>query len=203
MKIPTPSKHRPSRRAFDIDDALDRALAVFWEHGYEGTSMAALTDALGINKPSLYAAFGNKEALFHRALERYRQGPAAYVGEALNQPSARQVIEHLLLKSADFLTNPRYPRGCLLVHGALSCSAEAGAVRDELGRCRKKVEDALRRRLEKAKADGDLPAATVAADLARYVITVQQGMTVQAIGGASRKELHRVVELTLSGLPQS
>src|SRR5260370_23346247 len=113
---PRPSAGRP--RAFDIDKALDRALRMFWEKGYEGTSLADLTEAMGINRPSLYAAFGNKEALFRKALDRYTSGPAAYVSEALDKPTARGVVERLLGGAADLLTNPRNPRGCLMVHGA-------------------------------------------------------------------------------------
>src|SRR5881397_436962 len=109
-------------RAFDADKALDRALLVFWRKGYEGASLADLTRAMGINRPSLYAAFGNKEALFRRALDRYAEGPAAYVGEALNEPTARAVAERLLGGTIDLLSDPHNPHGCLVVQGALACS---------------------------------------------------------------------------------
>src|SRR5712671_741565 len=119
-------------RAFDVDEALDQALRVFWRKGYEGTSLTDLTRALGINRPSLYAAFGNKEALFRKALDRYVEGPAAYVREALNQPTARAVAERLLYGSADLLNDPRHPRGCLMVQAALVCGEAAESVRREL-----------------------------------------------------------------------
>src|SRR5436309_1319981 len=97
-------KGRP--RTFNIDEALDRALQVFWRKGYEGTSLSDLTRAMGINRPSLYAAFGDKQALFRKVLDRYAEGPAAYVREALQEPTARAVVERLLGGSIDLLTGP-------------------------------------------------------------------------------------------------
>ena len=188
-------------RAFDIEKALDRALQVFWRKGYEGTSVSDLTKAMGINRPSLYAAFGNKEALFRKALERYTEGPAAYMRTALDEPTARAVVERLLRGVVDLLTDPGTPRGCLAVQGALACGDAADAVREELIARRAAGEAALRQRLERAIADGDLPADADAADLARYVTTVSQGMAVQAAGGASREELQRVVEMALRAWP--
>src|SRR5437660_7281862 len=99
-------------RAFDVDKALDRALEVFWRKGYEGTSLADLTRAMGINRPSLYAAFGDKEALFRKGLDRYAEGPAAYVRESLNEKTARGVAETLLRRAVDLLSDPRNPHGC-------------------------------------------------------------------------------------------
>lgn len=189
-------------REFDVDRALDRALEVFWRKGYEGASLPDLTRAMGINRPSLYAAFGNKEELFRRALDRYAEGPAAYVREALNEPTARAVAERLLDGSVDLLTDPRNPHGCLMVQGALACGDASASVRQELIARRMAAEAAVRRRFERARADGDLPAATDPADLARYVVTVIRGMSVQAAGGASRKELRRVAELALRAWPE-
>ena len=188
-------------RAFDVDKALDRALQVFWEKGYEAASLADLTEAMGINRPSLYAAFGNKEALFRKVLDRYTSGPAAYIREALDRPTARAVVEQLLGEAADLLTNPRNPRGCLMVTGALSCGDAADSVRQELITRRAGTEAALRRRFKRAKSDGDLPPDSDPADLARYVTTVAQGMAVQAAGGASRTELRRLVATVLRAWP--
>src|SRR5687767_16022105 len=114
-------------RGFDEKKALDAALDVFWRKGYEGASLSDLTDAMGINRPSLYAAFGNKEALFRKALARYAQGPAGYVGKALGAPTARAVVERLLRGATNLLTDPRHPRGCLVVQGALACGEAADA----------------------------------------------------------------------------
>src|SRR6266851_36658 len=149
------SKGRP--RAFDVDRALDRALHLFWRKGYEGTSLSDLTTAMGINRPSLYAAFGNKEALFRKALDRYADGPAAYVYEALDEPTARAVAARLLHGAVDLLTDPRTPPGCLLVQGALACGDAAESIRRELVARRAAGEAALRQRFERALADGDLP----------------------------------------------
>jgi AcrR family transcriptional regulator len=188
-------------RSFDIDSALDRALQVFWRKGYEGTCLSDLTKAVGVNRPSLYAAFGDKEALFRKALDRYLNGPAAYTQEALKEPTARAVVERLLRGAADLNTASRNPGGCLMVQGALACGEAADSIRKELIAYRAAGEAALRRRLQRAKSDGDLPATVNPADLARYVATVIYGMAVQAAGGASRGELQHVVEMTLRTLP--
>src|SRR5205809_2994773 len=108
-------------RAFDLDQALDQALEVFWKKGYEGASLPDLTKAMGINRPSLYAAFGNKEALFRKALDRYNEGPACHVHEALGEPSARRVVERMLCGSIDLITSSKNPRGCFMVQAALAC----------------------------------------------------------------------------------
>lgn len=184
-------------REFDVDKALDRALKVFWRKGYAGASLPDLTKAMGINRPSLYAAFGNKEELFRRALDRYAEGPAAHVREALQEPTAHAVVERLLRGTIDLLTNPRNPRGCLMVQGALSCGEAADSVRRELISRRAAAEAAIRQRFERAISEGDLPADSDPADLARYVATITQGMAVQAASGASRKELQRVAEMAL------
>lgn len=184
-------------RTFDADQALDRALDVFWRKGYEGATLPDLTAAMGINRPSLYAAFGNKEQLFRKALERYVAGPACYVGEALAQPTARKVVEALFQGGIEMLTNPKYPGGCFAVQSALACGDEATALRDELSTRRKTLELALRRRFQEAAKAGDLPAKIDAAALAGYICAVIHGMAVQAAGGAKRRDLKRVAELAL------
>ena len=189
-------------RTFDTDKALDRALQVFWRKGYEGTSLPDLTKAMGINRPSLYAAFGNKEALFRRAIDRYIEGPASHVRQALAEPTARRVVERLWRSSIELVTDPRNPRGCFMVQSALACGDEADAVRRELSRRRAALVAALRKRFEKAVADGDLPAETSPSDLARYVATLSHGIAVQAAGGASRAQLQRVAKLALRAWPE-
>ncbi|HLN27944.1 MAG TPA: TetR/AcrR family transcriptional regulator [Gemmataceae bacterium] len=189
-------------RAFDIDKALDQALLVFWRKGYEGTSLPDLTRAMGINRPSLYAAFGNKEELFRKALDRYVAGPAAHVRAALDEPTARAVAERLLYGNIQLLTNPRNPPGCLAVQGALACGKEGDCIRRELIARRAASEAALRRRFRRALREGDLSARADPAALARYITTVAQGMAVQAAGGATRKDLQQVVELALRAWPE-
>jgi AcrR family transcriptional regulator len=189
-------------RAFDTDKALDRALQVFWQKGYEGTSLSDLTRAMGINRPSLYAAFGNKEALFRKALDRYADGPAGYVRDALAEPTARAVVERLLQGAVDLLTDPRTPPGCLMVQGALCCGEAADSVRQELASRRAAGEAALRQRFKRAMRDGNLPADADCGDLARFVATVIHGMSVQAAGGAKRRELLSVVRTALQAFPK-
>ena len=196
------SSAAPGRpRAFCVERALDRALRVFWQKGYEGTSLSDLTEAMGINRPSLYAAYGNKEALFRKALDRYADGSAHFLSRSMEQPTSRAVVEHLLLAAADGLTCPENPHGCLMVRCALSSGEAADSIRLELADRRANVESLLRQRLERAKAEGDLPAEASAADLARYVVTVHQGMSVQAAGGANREQLRRVVQTALAAWP--
>jgi AcrR family transcriptional regulator len=176
-------------------------MKVFWRKGYEGASLPELTKAMGINRPSLYAAFGNKEALFRKVLDRYAEGPAAYVREALDAPTARGVAERLLNGGIGLQTNRQNPRGCLLVHGALSCGDAAEGIRDELALRRRAGDDAVRVRFERAVAEGDLPAGTDPAALAQYVVTVMRGMAVQAASGASPDDLRRVAERAMQAWP--
>src|SRR5258708_18681077 len=131
-------------RSFDIDSALDRVLLVFWRKGYEGASLSDLTKAGGVNRPSLYAAFGDKKALFRKALDRYLIGPAAYTQEALKEPTARSVVERLLQGAADLNAGPRNPGGCLMVQGALVSGDAGDSIRQELVACRTAGESALR-----------------------------------------------------------
>jgi AcrR family transcriptional regulator len=188
-------------REFDIDQALEQALHLFWRKGYEGTSITDLTEAIGITKPSLYAAFGNKEELFRKAFDRYVDGPGGYVQVALAKPTAREVVEHLLYEAADAVTNPDNPPGCLAVQGALCCGDTAETIKQELMARRAKGEDDLRRRFQKAVDEGDLPKDASADDLARYICAILQGMAIQAIGGAGRDDLRRVAELALRNWP--
>jgi len=188
-------------RQFDTQKALDAALLLFWRYGYEGTSLAALTKAIGINMPSLYAAFGNKEMLFRKALDRYLQKPASYLPKALQEPTARRAVEKLFRGAIDMVMHPRHPDGCLLVQGALAAGPAARAIRKELSLRRAAAEAAVRRRWERAIAEGDLPASVDAAQLARYVLTVLWGLSVQAAGGATRAQLKQVVELALRCWP--
>jgi AcrR family transcriptional regulator len=188
-------------RSFDAARALDRALLVFWRKGYEGASLSDLTAAMRINRPSLYAAFGDKQSLFRKVLDRYAEGPASHAHRALEERTSRAVVERLLAGTVDLLTGPDHPPGCLLVQGALACGNGAGATRRELIARRDAGETALRLRLQRAKAQGDLPRDANPASLAGYIVTVIHGMSVQAAGGATREELRRVAAIALQSWP--
>ena len=191
-------------RVFDIDKALDTALALFWRHGYEGTSLAMLTRAMGINTPSLYAAFGNKEALFRKALERYLTAPASYMPGALSEPTARRVAEKVLSGSIELATNPDHPAGgCMLVRGALATGPGNDAIRNVLGAVRAAGEVALRARFERAIEEGDLPDSANAEQLARYLMTLNCGFSVQAAGGATREQLEEMAHMALQNWPSN
>jgi AcrR family transcriptional regulator len=186
-------------REFDIDEALEKALHVFWAKGYEGAAMSDLTEAMGINRPSLYSAFGGKEALFRQVLDRYAEGPSAYLWEALNEPTAHKVAERMLRGAIDTSVSPSTPPGCLMVHGALVSGEGSAPVRTELIARRVASESALRRRFKQAHVAGDLPAGVGAEDLARAVMVAVQGISVEAVNGASRDQLRRVADFYLRG----
>ena len=192
-------KGRP--REFDTEKALDIALLLFWKRGYEGTSLAALTESMGINTPSLYAAFGNKEELFKKVLDRYLEKPASYLPKALTHRTARGAAENLLNGAIDMVTNRRHPDGCLLVQGALASGPMTENMRAELSRRRASAEAAVRRRFERAIAEGDLPRDADAARLARYMITVIWGLSVEASGGATKAQLKEVADMALRSWP--
>lgn len=187
-------------RAFDVDKALDNALMTFWTHGYEGTSLGTLTEAMGINRPALYLAFGSKQDLFFRALDRYYDVYGAHTAQALEESSARTVTEEFLTRWATQLTTDGRPSGCFTVQTGLTCSEDNQAVRDELTRRRTLGEQALLARYEQALADGDLPAGHAPASLARFVYTLGLGLAVQAGGGATRAELLDTVQTMLATL---
>lgn len=171
-------------------------MRLFWTKGYEGTSLTDLTEAMGINRPSLYAAFGNKEELFRKAFDRYRAGRAPVIDEALNAPTARAVAEILLFSSAYELADPKCP-GCMSVQAALATSDEATSVKREVELRRAEMEEQLRERFERAKAEGDLPADAKPCELARYLVVVVRGMAVQASAGACRDSLRGVAEMAM------
>jgi AcrR family transcriptional regulator len=139
-----------------MSEAIDSAMLLFWRKGYEGTSISDLTETLGITRPSLYAAFGNKEQLFRTVLDRYDEGTAEFLSGSLELPTAREVAEGLLRGAANFHTNPANPPGCSMVHARSSAPTKAtrcAETRDRAGR----AWEAIRERLERALAEGDLP----------------------------------------------
>ena len=189
-------------RAFDVDKALDEAMEVFWRHGYEGATIAQLTDAMGINPPSLYAAFGSKEGLLKAALDRYSARRAAFMDEVVSAPTARDVAERMLMGIADSQTDPANPPGCLLVQGGLACGTGSENVPFELAAHRAQTEEQLRNRFVKARAEGDLTATADPAALARYLSAVTVGMGVMASSGADREALRQVAVVSLKAFDE-
>jgi AcrR family transcriptional regulator len=188
-------------REFDVEKVLDAALCVFWRKGYEGSSYVDLTEAAGVERPALYAAFGNKEALFRRALERYEERYLDFIPEALKLPTAREVAAHILQKTAEL--NTRFPghTGCLGVNGVLAGSDDAEPVRQALVDFRAAGETRLRERFERAQLEGDLPRTAKPAVLAAFMMAVTHGMAVQAKAGFSRAMLEAVAEQALAAFP--
>lgn len=188
-------------RGFCVEDALDRAMTVFWRNGYEGASLSELTAAMGINSPSLYACFGNKEGLFRAVLERYEERRKTFMENVLAAPDMHEMAKRYLHGIADFAANTsgKNPPGCLLLQSGLSCGEES--IPDELARHRAEKEMALRAKLEEAHKQRELPKNADPASLARYLITVSNGICVQAASGASVQELHDVAELALRAWP--
>ncbi|MEU9350044.1 TetR/AcrR family transcriptional regulator [Streptomyces griseoloalbus] len=188
-------------RGFDADEALERAMTVFWAQGYEGASLTDLTGAMGITRKSMYAAFGNKEELFRKALDRYTEGPAAYADRAMELPSAREVATAFLTGSVRATTRPGCPAGCLGVQGSLAAGDSGRAAQDTLTAWRDEGRARLRDRFQRAVDEGDLPPDTDPELLARYLMTVANGIAVQAAGGATRPELQQVADAALRNWP--
>jgi AcrR family transcriptional regulator len=188
-------------RCFCEDQAVEAAMRVFWTKGYEGASLNDLTEAMGINRPSLYATFGDKAGLFLRAMERYAEGPAGYLKAALELPTAREVAEALLYGAVEMLSDRSNPRGCLSVQGIVACSSDGDIVKQAVVEQRRLGEFAIQKKLKRAKATGDLPPEANPADISRYLATVLNGLGVQAANGASKAEMTRVVEISLKALP--
>jgi AcrR family transcriptional regulator len=188
-------------REFKLDDALDRAIEVFWRQGYEGTTLDDLTDAMKISRPSLYAAFGNKEETFKRAIERYATVDMAYVDDAIAEPTARRVAEHYLHSNVVAITDPGRPPGCLSIQGGLSSSPQHHSVVSFLSQSRAAGEAKFAARFRKAIEAGDLSARESPEELARYLGTVTSGLAVHAAAGAKRAELEPIADRALLAFP--
>jgi len=190
-------------REFDVDKALEAALSVFWQKGYEGASYTDLTQAAGVERPALYSAFGNKEALFRKALELYYEHYLGFFPAALELPTSREVAEKILRGAVEL--NTRYPdrTGCLGIQGALACSDNAEPVRQTLIEARAQGEGLLRERFERAKQEGELADTVNCSALASFVCAMTHGMAVQAKAGFSRDALDAVVDHALSTWPSA
>ncbi|MDT4913461.1 MAG: hypothetical protein QOC66_2589 [Pseudonocardiales bacterium] len=191
-------------RSFDRDEALEGATAVFWEHGYDATSIALLTSALGIGAPSLYAAFSDKRALFLEALDRYLRTYGAFTERALAEESnARAAVERLLREAAAAYSRPDRPRGCLLITAATNCSPQSADIAARLRELRAVGARTIEDKIVAATRAGELPAHTDAHALATFYAAVLQGMSAQARDGAAKTDLERIAEAALQAWPSA
>ncbi|WP_328403530.1 TetR/AcrR family transcriptional regulator [Nocardia sp. NBC_00403] len=189
-------------RAFDRTEALRRAMEVFWEHGYEGSSMSDLTSAMGINSPSLYAAFGGKEALFREAISLYGQTEGGYTDHALREEStARAGIEAMLRDNAVAYTVEDKPHGCMVVLAGSTYTTRNESVRDFLIEKRRETTENIRRRLDRGVAEGDLAPTADTAALASFYTTVLYGLSIQARDRADLAELTRSIDCAMAAWP--
>jgi AcrR family transcriptional regulator len=209
LGLAEPPAAKPARKprgrplSFCRDTALESAMHVFWEHGYEAASISDLTSAMGITPPSLYTAFGDKEQLFLEAIERYALGYGSAGARALNEePSARGAIERWLMEAANELTQPCHPKGCMVVMAATNCSAAAERVQDALLLRRTEAIANVGRRIQGGIDDGELPPDTDAKDLANFYATIYQGMSMQAKDGATHESLMATVRTAMRSWPR-
>ncbi|MFF4501909.1 TetR/AcrR family transcriptional regulator [Streptomyces sp. NPDC001401] len=195
-------KPRGRPRSFDRETALEKAVLAFWEHGYEATSVSDLTRVMGIGAPSLYAAFGDKRALFDEVVTVYGVRYGSFTDRALaEEPTARAAVERVLREAAAEYTTPGRPHGCLVIHAATNCTSPE--VEASLRERRNANIAAFESRMRADIASGELPAGTDAAALARHTGAIIQGMSQQARDGASREELEALAEIAMSIWPRT
>ena len=185
---------------FDKDAALEAAMLLFWERGYEGTSMADLTEAMGLNPSSIYAAFGDKHALFKLAVKRYMEMRAQYAGKALEEPTLEKVVRALFDNTVAFLIARGHPPTCMTLAGAVGCSVEAAPARDIMTEIRKQNEVTMRERFIKARKNGEFPKGINVDDYTRYLSSILAGLSIQAANGSTKAELQRTSQMALRHL---
>lgn len=193
------AKGRP--RTFDKEAALEKALKLFWQYGYDGTSMAMLSETLGVNAPSIYAAFGNKEKLFMQAVDRYGMLNGGMYHDSFAKETAYDVVYSILKGEVELVTRKDCPDGCLVVQSALITSPESENIRQYMSKIRGMPEQWIREQLEKAQAAGDLDKRADPAALACLIMTLNCGLAVQAKSGATRKKLLQAVDTFMAGWP--
>jgi AcrR family transcriptional regulator len=198
MKIGNGKTGRPI--GFDKDKALEAAMLLFWKRGFEGTSMADLTRAMNLNPSSIYAAFGDKHALFQRAVKRYMDSRAQYATKALKEPTLEKVIRALFDNTVAFLTTPGHPPTCMTLAGAMGCSVDAAPARDLMTEIRKQNQVAMKERLLKARKSGELSKDVNVDDYTRYLSSILAGLSVQAANGSTKAELQRAAQMALRHL---
>ncbi len=188
---------------FDRAEALERAMEIFWERGYEGTTLEDLQTAMGgISPTSFYHAFGSKEALFRQAVEKYQEKVGGPALQALEESAtAREAVHQMLRLTAESFCRPGQPRGCMLVLGAVKCTPANAGAQDYLQSIRRQAPAVLRRRLKRAVAEGDLPASADIAAIASFYATVMHGLAIRAGDGASRRALMAAVDGAMAAWP--
>ncbi|TCR69633.1 TetR/AcrR family transcriptional regulator [Bosea sp. BK604] len=180
-------------RAFDRAEALQKAMLVFWDKGYQAASLTDLTEAMGIGSPSLYAAFGSKEGLYREAVDLYEASESDEIAGPLSlAATAREAIEGYLMASAAVFTRPGRPPGCMVVLSAVNAVGVGDETSAKLREMRAQSVTAIAARLRSAAAAGELDAGLDAEAIASYYVTVQQGMSIQARDGATRPQLEAI-----------
>ncbi len=204
MELPEPTVRKVGRPlSFDRDAALEAAMLAFWRYGYETTSIADLTAAMGVTAPSLYAAFGHKKQLFLEAMRRYAGDPNIMARAIDDAATARDAARDMLISAATAYTGETTPRGCLLASATASGSTASADVQHAVAEIRRGINDRLHARIMRDIAKGALPPGTQAAALSGLVLAVIQGMSVLARDGASRASLHGIVEAAISAWPDA
>lgn len=203
MKIENDQKKGRGRpRRFDQETALAKALELFWERGFEATSMSELTEAMGMSPSSIYSTWGDKEGLFRAALNRYVEGPGSYLVKALSEPgTSRQAFARLFDRAADQLTLDGRPSGCMVALSGNQCSPEARPVGEALGEIRRLSREAMASRLRQGQKEGELEPGVVVDDLAGYFSTVLSGMSIQARDGADAERLRAIGQRAMQAWP--
>jgi AcrR family transcriptional regulator len=201
MQIASKAARSGRPRSFDEGLALEKAMIVFWQKGYDDASITDLVKAMGITPPSLYAAFGNKQSLFLRTLQHYAEGPSSYALKALDALTARQVAEQRLYATIEARCDSAWPPGCLATQTAARWGGGKSAIGQAILANGARLHKAYVERFERAKAEGDLPQAADPEALARYLDVVGQGLSIQATCGATREELRSVADIALQQWP--
>ena len=201
MKSVKTGVNRGGRPAeYDREEVLEAAMLLFWQKGFEGTSMTDLTRAMGLSTSSIYKAFGDKQALFAEAVERYVETRARYSLDALKGTTFEKVLRDLFHNTIAFLSAEEHPPRCMLIGGAMGCSAEAAPARDLLIEARRTVDVAMRERFAQAQRMGELPSGENVDEYTQYVSTVLAGLSVKAASGATSNELRRSAKRALRSL---
>lgn len=189
-------------KCFDREKALDAALLLFWEQGFEQTSVDQAASAMGIGTSSLYSSFGDKEALFLAAIRQYLSGRGSVYNEVVREAkTAREAFRKLLETSAIELTRPDQPRGCLLWLALPTCSPKYERFQEQMNQLRDETEAVWLERLQEAVESGELPASTDIHLLASYFRTTLAGMSLQSRSGVSRELLMDIGELAMRVWP--